>query len=338
MVIREGRFVLRLPSSPKIVASSAVVGKQEGEGPFAREFDYCYTDDYIGQATWEKAESELHMEAVKRAISKAALTPEDIDFIFAGDLLDQEIATTLGIRDLNIPFAGLYGACSTMALSLAFCGIMIDSLAASNVIASTSSHYCSAEKQFRFPLEYGGQRPPTAQRTVTGAGAAVVAKDGIGPKIEAVLIGRIKDLGIKDASNMGAAMAPAAATTIIDFFHDTNTKPNDYDMILTGDLGVVGSTLLCELMKTREKTDISQVHHDCGVLIYDIERQDVHAGGSGCGCSATILNSYIMRQLKEGALKKVLFVGTGALMSPTSSLQGETIPAIAHAVLLSSEK
>lgn len=271
-----------------------------------------------------------------RALSKAGKTPDEVDFSLAGDLLNQCIGSSFGLRSLNMPFIGLYGACSTMALSLGLASMLVDCGAARVTAASTSSHFCSAERQFRLPLEYGGQRTPTSQRTATAAGASVVEVRRKGkPAVDAVTIGRITDLGIKDANNMGAAMAPAAANTIADFLKDTSSSPSDFDMILTGDLGKVGSRLLCELLQKDRGIDIESVHADCGLLLYDIEKQDVHAGGSGCGCGASVLNSYIMRRLESGELSRVLFVATGALMSPTSSLQGESIPSIAHAVLLS---
>lgn len=271
-----------------------------------------------------------------RALSKAGKTPDEVDFSLAGDLLNQCIGSSFGLRSLNMPFIGLYGACSTMALSLGLASMLVDCGAARVTVASTSSHFCSAERQFRLPLEYGGQRTPTSQRTATAAGASVVESRRNGkPTVDAVTIGRITDLGIKDANNMGAAMAPAAANTIADFLKDTSSSPSDFDMILTGDLGKVGSRLLCELLQKDRGIDIESVHADCGLLLYDIEKQDVHAGGSGCGCGASVLNSYIMRRLESGELSRVLFVATGALMSPTSSLQGESIPSIAHAVLLS---
>lgn len=336
MPIRTGRYVLTLPSRPVIAGSAAVVGKKEGEGPLGQEFDHIFTDTTMGESSWEKAESALVREAVIRALAKASLSSAEIDVIFSGDLLNQCIATTFGLRELDIPFAGLYGACSTMALSLAMAAVFTDSGAANNAIASTSSHFASAEKQFRYPLEYGGQRPPSAQWTATAAGAAVVSKSGGGPRIEQVLFGRIQDLGIKDANNMGAAMAPAACATIADFLRDTNTKPTDYDMILTGDLGAVGSRLLIELLQQQEGIDISPVHADCGLMLYSLDEQDVNSGASGCGCSGSVVCSYIMKRLATGALKRVLFAGTGALMSPTSSRQGESIPGVAHAVLLTS--
>lgn len=336
MTKRIGRYVLKLENRPVILGNAAVVGKTEGEGPLADEFDYCYPDDGIGKPTWEKAETELHKQAIMRAISKSGKTNDDIDIIYAGDLLDQCVASTFGIRELNIPFAGIFGACSTMAYSLCHASVSVNADIMRFAVASTSSHFCTAEKQFRFPLEYGGQRPPTAQRTVTGAGACVIGK-GTGVGIEYAMFGRIHDLGITDANNMGAAMAPAAARTITDFLHDTDTQPADYDLILTGDLGKVGSDLLLELMCDRENIDISAVHNDCGLMIFDTDKQDVHSGGSGCGCSAAVVCSKIIRLLKEKQLNRVLFVGTGALMSPVTSLQGESIPSIAHAVLLTSQ-
>ena len=269
-----------------------------------------------------------------RALSKAQKSPADVDVIFAGDLLNQCIGTCFGIRELDMPLAGLYGACSTMALSLLMASVFIDTGTAGLAVASTSSHFCSAEKQFRLPLEYGGQRPPSAQWTATAAGAAVLASSGEGPRVESVIIGKMQDLGIKDANNMGAAMAPAASSTIAAFLHDTCTAPEDYDMILTGDLGAVGSKLLVELLRKDYQIDIAGVHADCGLMLYDLDAQDVNSGASGCGCSGSVVCSYILSRLKQGELKRVLFVGTGALMSAVSAKQGETIPGFAHGVLL----
>lgn len=336
MAERLGKYTIVLNSHPSVTGYAAVVGKTEGEGPLKDEFDFVFEDDTLGEASFEKAESALQKEVVTRALSKAGKTPDEVDFSLAGDLLNQCIGSSFGLRSLNMPFIGLYGACSTMALSLGLASMLVDCGAARVTVASTSSHFCSAERQFRLPLEYGGQRTPTSQRTATAAGASVVEsrrKDK--PAVDAVTIGRITDLGIKDANNMGAAMAPAAANTIADFLKDTAASPSDFDMILTGDLGKVGSRLLCELLQKDRGIDIESVHADCGLLLYDAEKQDVHAGGSGCGCGASVLNSYIMRRLESGELSRVLFVATGALMSPTSSLQGESIPSIAHAVLLS---
>ena len=336
MAERLGKYTIVLNSHPSVTGYAAVVGKTEGEGPLKDEFDFVFEDDTLGEASFEKAESALQKVAVTRALSIAGKTPDEVDFSLAGDLLNQCIGSSFGLRSLNMPFIGLYGACSTMALSLGLASMLVDCGAARVTVASTSSHFCSAERQFRLPLEYGGQRTPTSQRTATAAGASVVERRQSGkPAVDAVTIGRITDLGIKDANNMGAAMAPAAANTIADFLKDTSSSPSDFDMILTGDLGKVGSRLLCELLQKDRGIDIESVHADCGLLLYDAEKQDVHAGGSGCGCGASILNSYIMRRLESGELSRVLFVATGALMSPTSSLQGESIPSIAHAVLLS---
>ena len=331
-----------LQSTPRITGFAAVAGKNEGEGPLASEFDAVYDDELLGEKSFEKAESKLHLDAVNRALEKAHLTAGSVDAVFAGDLLNQCIGTSFALRDTNIPFFGLYGACSTMALSLMLSSILTDSGAANTCVASASSHFCSAERQYRLPLEYGGQRTPNAQWTATAAGAAVVsaastpeaANSKIG--IAAVTAGRIADLGVTDANNMGAAMAPAAAQTIADFLNDTGTKPEDYDLILTGDLGVVGKELLLRLMVSEYNIDISAVHNDGGLMLFDINKADVHAGGSGCGCSAAVVCSYICSRLQSGELKRVLFAGTGALLSPTSTLQGESIPAVAHAVLLTS--
>lgn len=324
-----------MENMPSIEGFASVCGKKEAEGPLGKFFDQTFDDTTLGEASWEKAESKLQSKAVNLAIDKSKINKSDIDFIFAGDLLNQCISSTFGLRSLNIPFLGQYGACSTMAQTLALASIMVDTGVARNCIAVTSSHFCSAERQFRFPLEYGGQRTPTAQWTVTGSGAIVVGSNGQSPKISSVTIGRITDLGIKDANNMGAAMAPAAAATLEDFFRDTNTQPDDYDLILTGDLGEVGSQLMKDLL-VRNDFDIKDNHKDCGLLIYDQESQDVHAGGSGCGCSAVVLCSMILNQLKNNELKNILFMATGALMSPTSTQQGESIPSVAHLINIKS--
>lgn len=330
---RQGK-ILMLESKPSIIASAAVVGKVEGEGPLAKDFDFCYTSDSInGMKSWEKSESELHRDAIDRAIKKSGILKKDIDMLFAGDLLNQSIGTTFGVMDFEIPFVGLFGACSTMALAMAMAGVFCDSGAATHAVASASSHFCSAEKQFRFPLEYGGQRSPTAQRTVTGAGAVVIGPKTNSPHLDSILIGQIQDYGITDSTNMGAAMAPAAAFTISEFLRSSDTRPEDYDLILTGDLGSVGSRLLVELLQTKHNFDISHNHNDCGLMIFE-QKQDTHAGGSGCACSATVFASTILKRFHAGDLKKVLFVGTGALMSPTSTQQKSPIPTIAHAVLI----
>lgn len=337
MPTRIGKYTLELNSKPTILGSAAVVGKKESEGPLGEYFDQCHNDTTLGESSWEKAESRLQNETVLLALDKAGLKNTDIDCIFAGDLLNQCISSTFGLRGLNIPFLGQYGACSTMAQTLGIASVFAESGAARTAVAVTSSHFCSAERQFRFPLEYGGQRAPTAQWTATAAGAIVVGsprekKEGQ-ITVEAISFGRITDMGIKDAANMGAAMAPSAAQTLTDYFHDTGDGPQDYDVILTGDLGMIGSDLLQQILM-KDSIDISAVHNDCGLMLYDRKKQDVHAGGSGCGCSGAVLCSYIMQQMTAGKLHKVLFLGTGALMSPTSSQQGESIPGVAHLVYL----
>lgn len=334
---RQGRYTLILPSKPSIHGHAAVVGKAEGEGPMASEFDYCYSDDTIdGCPSWEKAESALQYEAITRAIAKAELSPKDIDLIMAGDLLDQCIGTSFGIRELEIPFLGLYGACSTMALSMALASVLVDSGAVNYAVASTSSHFASAERQFRLPLEYGGQRPPAAQRTATASGASVIsANKKSAPCVEAVIFGKIMDLGIKDANNMGAAMAPAAADTLLNYFEASGTSPSDYDMVISGDLGKEGVLILGELLAA-SGVDASERLNDCGMMIYDLEAQDVHAGGSGCGCSAVVLASHLLPKLKSGELSNILIYGTGAMMSPSSLKQGLAIPAVAHLLHLRS--
>lgn len=319
---------------PVIVGSAGVAGKKEGEGPLGTDFDAVYNDTTMGEDSYELAESAMLKDAIVRAMDSANVSAGQIDFLLTGDLLDQCVGSCFAVKDLNIPFVGMYGACSTMALTLCTGAMLVDS-GAEYCIAGASSHFASSERQFRYPLEYGSQRPPTAQWTVTGAGAAVIGKNRQSEiKIKAVHIGTVTDLGIKDANNMGAAMAPAAARTINDFFVDTGTDAEDYDMILTGDLGYTGTELLHEVLELEYKTDIRSRHNDCGKLIYNLKEQDVNSGGSGCGCSASVLCSHIFKKMNRGELNKILFVATGALMSPTSSKQGRTIPGIAHAVLL----
>ena len=299
--------------------------------------DKTFKDNKFGQKTWEKSESILQKEAVNIAIKKSNINPNDIDFVFAGDLLDQCISSMMGLKNLHVPFLGQFGACSTMAQTLIVSSIFIDSGAAKNVIAVTSSHFCSAERQYRFPLSYGGQRTPNAQWTVTGSGAIVLGnrdQNNRIPFIKHVTAGIIEDLGVTDSSNMGAAMAPAAYSTLKNFFSDTKTRPENYDLIVSGDLGETGSSLLKQLLMM-DGIDISRNYNDCGLMIFYKENQDVHAGGSGCGCSASVLCSYILQKIKKKELNNVLFVATGALMSPTSSQQGNSIPGIAHLVHIS---
>jgi len=315
---------------------AAVVSDKEGEGPLGREFDEVGADAYFGEKTWEKAESRIQIKALNRALDKAGVPPSAVDVVFAGDLLNQCIGSAYAMRGTDIPFVGLYGACSTMAEALALAAIFVDGGLAGRAAAVTSSHFCSAERQFRFPLEYGGVRAPTSQWTVTGGGAAIVSAGERGPFIREVCLGRINDLGVRDMNNMGAAMAPAAADTIERYLSDTGAAPEDFDMIFTGDLGFVGSEILLELLE-RGGVELKKRHMDCGKLIYRRE-QKVEAGGSGCGCSASVLCSYIANRLRSGEWKNVLFAATGALMSTTSSQQGESIPGIAHLVRLSAGK
>jgi len=324
-----------MESPPTIRSFASTVGKKEGDGPLGKFFDEVSDDSYFGQKTWEQGESELLKRTVLRAISKGGLVPDDIDYMFAGDLLNQCITSTYGLRDLNIPLLGIYGACSTMSEGLVLASLFTDSGIGGNIIAATSSHFCTAERQFRFPLSYGSVRTPTAQWTCTASGAAVVSPKASAPFIRAVTIGKIVDLGVSDANNMGAAMAPAAAYVIKTFLRDTAMEPSDFDAIVTGDLGTVGSKLLIELLRG-DGIDISSCHRDCGIMMFD-ESQDVHAGGSGCGCSASVLCGFFLPKLRTGELKNILFCATGALMSTTASQQGESIPSISHAVYISSE-
>ncbi len=331
---RIGRYTLALDTKPRILASAAVAGKKEAQGPLAQDFDQTFEDTMLGKNSWEQAEAAMQKEVLALGIAKAGITAQEIDIVFAGDLLNQCISSTFGLRDFNIPFLGQYGACSTMAQTLLMASIMVEAGAANIAAAVTSSHFCSAERQFRLPLEYGGQRTPTAQWTATAAGCAIVTNRG-NVQIEHVMPGKIVDLGIKDAANMGAAMAPAAATSFAEYFKDTGTAPGDYDAIFTGDLGMVGKSLLEKLL-AQEGFSISQQHNDCGLMIFDREKQDVHAGASGCGCSASVLCGHILREMEKpaGRYKNILFAATGALMSPTSTQQGESIPGIAHVVHL----
>ncbi len=330
---RRGKYTVTLSNQPRIISYAAVAGKKEGEGPLGKQFDAVFEDTHIGEKTWERAESALQREALTRALDKAGVSPSQLQFIFSGDLLNQNIASTFGLRDMAVPLLGQFGACSTMGQTMAMAAIFVDSGAADLCGALTSSHFCTAERQFRYPLEYGGQRPPTSQWTATASGAVVIGRGGHGVCVRSVCIGRVQDLGVTDMNNMGGAMAPAAADTLANFFIDTGTGPEDYDCIATGDLGEVGSALNRQLLSRRGYT-LGEQYTDCGLLLFDRERQDVHAGGSGCGCSASVLCAHFLPMLERGEIRNLLFVPTGALMSPTSSQQGESIPAIAHAILL----
>lgn len=329
---RIGQQTLEFAAPPKIEGRGAIAGKKEAEGPLGQEFDQTFKDTTLETDSWEKAEAQLQKEAVAVALAKAGVQAGDVDFILAGDLLNQCISSTFGLLDYQIPFLGQYGACSTMAQTLFMASVLVDSGAARRAAAVTSSHFCSAERQFRTPLEYGAQRTPTAQWTATAAGCALVGRQG---KVAVLrgLAGKIVDLGVKDPANMGAAMAPAAAESIFQFLQDTGTRPEEYDGIYTGDLGLVGSQLLVELLD-QQGVDISRYHQDCGLLLFDRERQDVHAGGSGCGCSASVLCGPLLNRMERGELRSILFCATGALMSPTSSQQGESIPGVCHVLHL----
>ncbi|MBQ4618126.1 MAG: stage V sporulation protein AD [Clostridia bacterium] len=329
MATRIGASTIALTSAPRILASAAVVGKKEGEGPLGKAFDAVFEDVTMGEPSWEKAESALQKEAFRLALRKGNCTPEDVQCLFAGDLLDQCTASAFGMRESGVPLLGQYGACSTMAQTLSMAALAVDSGAVELAAAVTSSHFCSAERQFRFPLTYGGQRTPTAQWTATASGCVLVKPMDKGVAVRALTVGRIVDMGITDANNMGAAMAPAAADTIRRYLEDTGTVPSDYDAVFTGDLAYCGSALLKELL-ARDGITLGDTHFDCGLMLFDRQRQDVHAGGSGCGCAASVLCGHILPKMARGELKNILFIATGALMSVTTSKQGESIPGIAH--------
>lgn len=328
-----GKQTIRFDAPPVIVSTACIVGPKEGEGPLAKYFDKCLEDEFWGEETWEKAESKIIKETVNLAIAKSQIPASNIDYCFAGDLLNQCISSSFGLRDLNIPFLGIFGACSTFVEGLILSSIFIDGGAGSNSLCAASSHFCSAEKQFRFPLELGNQRPPSSQWTVTGAGSAVVSQSGTGPFITHATVGKIIDMGIKDANNMGAAMATAALDTMITHFQDTGRCPSYYDAIITGDLGHIGKEIVVELAE-KQGYDIKSNYNDCGVLIFDKESQDTHSGGSGCACCGTVFSGYLFDQLKKQKLKRILLIATGALTNATSSQQGESIPGIAHAVAI----
>lgn len=328
-----GEQSLIFPREVYLTSSASVVGKKEGEGPLGSLFDMICEDDKFGEDTWEMAESTLQKEALSLAMGKASLKPEEIRYLFAGDLLGQNIATSFGLMDYEIPLFGLYGACSTAGESLSLAAMCVGAGYAKTVAALTSSHFASAEKQFRFPLEYANQRPVSATWTVTGSGAFLLSckKSSVG--ITGITTGKIVDMGVKDSMNMGAAMAPAAADLIAQNLEDFGRKPSDYDKIVTGDLGYVGQEILISLLK-KKNIDISGVHEDCGILIYDKEKQGTGSGGSGCGCSAVTLSAHYLPKLKEGSLKRILFVPTGALLSTVSFNEGQNVPGIAHGVVL----
>lgn len=334
---KRGRQSFVLESPPVITAWASVAGKKEAEGPLAHTFDIKCRDTYFGQRSWEQAEKHMQQLALRKLAEKAGLAQSEFGLVFSGDLLNQCIGSSFTLRNTNIPHLGLYGACSTMSESLLMAAMAVGGGFSDRVVAMTSSHFASSERQYRFPLGYGGQRTPTSQWTVTGSGAALVCAEGSGPRITACTIGTVTDLGIKDANNMGSAMAPAAMETIQAHFQDLNCGPTDFDLIVTGDLGQLGKEMLLELSR-RKGISLGGRLTDCGTLVFDNTTQDVHAGGSGCGCSAITLCGDLLNKLNTGKLKKILFCGTGALLSPTSTQQGLPVPGVCHAVCIEGGK
>ncbi len=333
MAVHIGKQSVKLDLCPVITATAATVGTKEGEGPLKEYFDVVLEDNLAGQKSWEKAESEIARQNISLAIKKAGLKNSDIDYILTGDLLNQCCGSTYGIRDMGIPYFGVFGACSTMGEAMSLGAMLIDGGGAKRVVAAASSHFCSAEKQFRFPLALGTQRPQTSTWTVTGDGAAVLEHSGKGPKITGITTGKIVDMGITDANNMGAAMAPAAADLIERNLKDFGVSTDYYDVIATGDLGYVGKALVCEILEEKG-IHLGDNYIDCGIEIFDKESQDTHSGGSGCACSAATFSGMLYKKLLSGEIKRLLFIPTGALMSPTSVGQGESIAGIAHGVVI----
>lgn len=333
----QGAQSLRFKGPITITETAAIAGPKEGQGPLKSDFDRIHDDILAGADSWEKAESEYLKEAIGLVLTKTKKQADEIDFIFAGDLLNQCTGSSYGAISFNRPFFGIFGACSTFGEGLGLGSALIDGGFATSVIAAASSHFCSAEKQFRFPLELGTQRPPTASWTVTGCGAALLSEGGNGPYVTGMTVGKMVDLGIKDAGNMGAAMAPSAADSLMNHFNDFGRAPEYYDLIITGDLGFVGMSLLKDLLK-REGVTLGNNYNDCGAMIFSPKTQDTHAGGSGCGCSAITFSGHIMKRLRAGEIKKVLLCPTGALFSPTSSQQGQSIPGICHCVAVETER
>ena len=325
-----------LKNKPKIIGSYSIVGPKEGRGPFGEYFDYVMENDMFGEKTYEKAERKMIEYAISQSIHKSRLKKDDIDLMLSGDLLNQIISSSYAARSFNFPYLGLFGACSTMAETIAIGSILVDGGYLNNVVCSTSSHFSTAERQFRFPLELGNQRVPTSQRTATACGSCVISNKGKGPYVSAITFGRVIDFGVNDVNNMGAAMAPSAMDTILSHFEDTKRKVSDYDLIATGDLGKLGSEILIDLLEDKG-LKLAPNYTDFG-HVYFSRREDAMCGASGCGVSASMLNSFVMRKLLNKEYKRVLFVPTGALMSPTASQQGETIPGISHAIVIEAGK
>ncbi|MCL2854320.1 MAG: stage V sporulation protein AD [Defluviitaleaceae bacterium] len=333
MTKRLGKQTVLFSRPVGILATSSVVGPKEGEGPLGSKFDVVLDDPMAGADSWEKAESALVKQSVQLCASKAGMETANFDYLIAGDLLNQSTGSIFGVRDTNVPYLGIFGACSAMGEGLSIGGMLIDGGFADNVLVSASSHFCSAEKQFRFPLEFGAQRPPTSSWTVTGAAAAALTSKVGGVSVLGCTTGKMVDMGVTDANNMGAAMAGAAADTIVAHFKDTGRSPHYYDAIITGDLGYIGSDLLLQMVD-KAGYQITHNHKDCGIEIFDRDRQNTLAGGSGCACSGVTFAAHFYEEMKAGRLSKILFVPTGALMSPVSVQQGESIPGIAHAVII----
>ena len=334
---RLGRRTIALHHPPSVHSCAAVGGRMEGNGPLAPYFDVLGQDSFFGEKTWEKAESAMQKQALQTALDKGGLKPKDLDYVLGGDLLNQCIGSAFGLRDFEIPYYGLYGACSTMGESLSLAALLIDGGYADKAAAITSSHFCTAERQYRMPVPYGSQRTPTAQWTATASGCTILSAEGKGPYITHITSGKMVDWGITDANNMGAAMAPAAYDTLSAFFQDTGTTARDFDLVLTGDLGALGHEIVRDLF-AKGGVDMGRNFTDSGLLLYDRSGQDMHAGASGCGCSAGVLNGYLLSRFADGSLKRILFAPTGALLSPTSSFQGESIPGICHAICICAER
>lgn len=328
---KRGRQSFIFEQTPVITHWASAAGKKESEGPLGNTFDIQVKDTYAGEKTWEQAEKKFQQLVLNKLAEKAGINKKDFGAVFSGDLLNQCIGSSFTLRNTGIPHIGLYGACSTMAESLLLASSMVAGGFCDNVVAMTSSHFASSERQYRFPLGYGGQRTPTSQWTVTGAGAVLVKATGNGPRITSCTIGTVTDLGVTDANNMGAAMAPAALSTIRAHFNDLGVSADDYDLIVTGDLGQMGKDVLLTMARS-EGLNLGGKLTDCGTLVFDQLKQDVHSGGSGCGCSAVTLCGYLLGKMKKGQLKRILFCGTGALLSPTSTQQGLPIPGVCHAV------
>ena len=336
MEMKKTGRVVHFARGISVLSCGAVGGKQEGEGPLGRHFDRIDIDSFCGCQTWEQAESELQRRALETALEKGGMTETDVDAVLTGDLLNQCVGGSFALRNEPLAVAGLYSACATMGEGLVLSSLLIAGGALRSAAVMASSHFCAAERQYRMPLPYGSQRSPTAQWTATAAGCCILGREGDGPYVTHTVLGRIVDMGITDATNMGAAMAPAAIDTLTALFRDTKTRPQDYDLIVTGDLGKIGHSIVADLMG-RDGFLMDERYTDCGLLLYDRKKQDMHAGGSGAGCSASVLCAYLLRGMAAGRWQRIIFAPTGALLSPTTTFQKQSIPAVCHAVVLSNE-